>query len=139
MMQRKRLHPDCIKEVNERTNIVDVISDFVGLKKRGKEYLGLCPFHDEKTPSFSVSPTKGLAYCFGCSWGGNAVKFLMDLNRVSFRDAVLDLARSTNILVRYEDGSTEYDYPDPLPRPLTPKATTSQRGKGKFRVERLHR
>jgi len=120
-MQGKRLHPDCIKEVNERTNIVDVISDFVGLKKRGKEYLGLCPFHNEKTPSFSVTPTKGLAYCFGCSWGGNAVKFLMDLNRVSFVDAVLDLARSTNVPVRYEDGSTEYDYPDPLPRPLTPK------------------
>jgi len=117
----KKFHPDFIEEVNQRTDLVDIISGHIELKKRGKEYLGLCPFHDEKTPSFSVSPTKKLAYCFGCSWGGNAIKFLMELNRVSFVDAILDLARSANIPVRYEDGSTEYDYPDPLPRPLTPK------------------
>ncbi|MDP8963695.1 MAG: CHC2 zinc finger domain-containing protein, partial [Cyanobacteriota bacterium] len=117
----KKLHSDFIEEVNQRTDLVDIISGHIELKKRGKEYLGLCPFHNEKSPSFSVSPTKKLAYCFGCSWGGNAVKFLMELNRVGFADAVLDLARSANIPVRYEDGSTEYDYPDPLRRPLTPK------------------
>jgi len=120
-MTHKKLHPDFIEEVKQRTDLVDVVSGYIDLKKCGKEYLGSCQFHDEKTPSFSVSPTKGLAYCFGCGWGGNAVKFLMELNRVSFVDAVLDLARSANILVRYEDGSIEHDYPKPLPRPLTPK------------------
>jgi DNA primase len=135
----KKFHPDFIEEVNQRTDLVDIISGHIELKKRGKEYLGLCPFHDEKTPSFSVSPTKKLAYCFGCSWGGNAIKFLMELNRVSFVDAVLDLARSANIPVRYEDGSTEYDYPAPLPRPLTPKPLPAKEEKENSDIERLHR
>jgi len=117
----KKLHPDFIEKVKKDIDPVNVVSGYIDIKKRGKEYLGSCPFHDEKTPSFSVSPSKGLAYCFGCGWGGNAVDFLMELNHVSFVDAILDLARSANIPVRYEDGSTEYDYPDPLPRPLTPK------------------
>jgi hypothetical protein len=121
MSGTKKLHADFIEEIKQNADIVDIISGHIELKKRGKDYVGLCPFHDEKTPSFSVSPTKKVAYCFGCTWGGNALKFLMELNRASFFEAVLDLARSTNIPVRYEDGSTEYDYPDPLPRPLAPK------------------
>jgi DNA primase len=125
MIQRK-LHPDCIEEVKERTDIVDLISGFVGLKKRGQEFLGLCPFHDEKTPSFSVSPTKKLAYCFGCSWGGNAIKFLMELNKVSFTDAVMDLARSTGVRIQYEDGSSDDDYPVSLPRPHQPITPVKQ-------------
>lgn len=103
----KKLHPDFIEEVTRRTDIVDVISQQIELKKRGREYQGLCPFHNEKTPSFSVSPNKGLAYCFGCSWGGNAIKFLMELGKVSFTDAVMELARQTGVPIRYEDGSTE--------------------------------
>jgi hypothetical protein len=106
----KKLHPDFIEEVTQRIDIVDVISDHIKLKKRGKDYLGLCPFHNERTPSFSVSPNKGLAYCFGCRWGGNAVKFLMELGRISFSDAVLELARSVGVQIRYEDGST-HDLP----------------------------
>jgi hypothetical protein len=117
---RKKLHPDFIEEVKQRADIVEVISSYVALKKAGKDFIGCCPFHNESTPSFTVTPHKNLAYCFGCSWGGNAIKFLMELNRVNFVDAVLDLARSANIPIRYEDGSSEYDYPDPLPRPLTP-------------------
>lgn len=123
---RKKLHPDFIEQVKERADVVEVISGYIALKKTGKEFLGCCPFHNESTASFTVTPHKGLAYCFGCAWGGGAIKFLMELNRVSFVDAVLDLARATNIPVRYEDGSTEYDYPDPLPRPLTPKAPVAK-------------
>ena len=125
-MIHRKLHPDCIEEVKERTDIVDLISGFVGLKKRGQEFLGLCPFHDEKTPSFSVSPTKKLAYCFGCSWGGNAIKFLMELNKVSFTDAVMDLARSTGVKIQYEDGSSDDDYPVSLPRPHQPITPVKQ-------------
>ena len=116
----KKFHPDFIEEVNQRTDLVDIISGHIELKKRGKEYLGLCPFHDEKSPSFSVSPTKKLAYCFGCSWGGNAIKFLMELGKVSFVDAVRELARQSGVPIRYEDGTSE-DFPDPLPRPALPK------------------
>ena len=119
---RKKLHPDFIDEVKKRTDIVETVGSYVALKKAGKDFIGCCPFHNETTPSFTVTPHKGLSYCFGCSWGGNAIKFLMELNRVSFVDAVLDLARSANIPIRYEDGSSEYDYPDPLPRPLKPPA-----------------
>src|SRR5690349_18714774 len=93
----QKLHPDFIKEVKQRVDLVDVISGYIDLKKQGKEYLGLCPFHDERTPSFSVSPAKGLAYCFGCNWGGDAVKFLMELGKVSFTDAVLEIARSVGV------------------------------------------
>ena len=123
---RKKLHPDFIEQVKQRADIVEVISSYVALRKAGKEFIGCCPFHNESTPSFTVTPHKNLAYCFGCSWGGNAIKFLMELNRVSFVEAVLDLARSASIPVRYEDGSTEYDYPEPLPRPLKPLASVAK-------------
>ncbi|HEY9607653.1 MAG TPA: plasmid replication protein, CyRepA1 family [Allocoleopsis sp.] len=116
----KKLHPDFIEEVKQRADIVEVVSSYVSLKKAGKELSGCCPFHNESTPSFTVTPDKGLAYCFGCSWGGDSIKFLREVGRVSYAEAVLELARSANIPVKYEDGSTEYDYPDPLPRPLTP-------------------
>lgn len=103
----KKLHPDFLDEVTRRIDIFEVVSEHIELKKRGKDYLGLCPFHGEKTPSFSVSPQKGLAYCFGCRWGGNAFKFLMELGKVSFADAVLELARSVGVPIQYEDGSTD--------------------------------
>src|SRR4028118_1030199 len=122
----KKLHPDFIQEVASRVDIVEVTSGFTQLKKAGKEFLGCCPFHNESTPSLTVTPSKGLAYCFGCGWGGNSIKFLMEAGRVSFREAVLELARSANIPVKYEDGSSEYDYPDPLPRSLTPLAPVAK-------------
>ena len=99
-MEIPRLHPDTIEEVRQRADIVDVISEHVVLRKRGKDYLGSCPFHDEKTPSFSVSPTKQLYYCFGCNAGGNAIKFLMELGKRSFSDVVLDLARRYQVSVK---------------------------------------
>lgn len=99
-MQIPRLHPDTIEEVKQRADIVDVISEHVVLRKRGKDFVGLCPFHDEKTPSFSVSPTKQMYYCFGCNAGGNAIKFLMELGKRPFASVVLDLARRYQVAVQ---------------------------------------
>ena len=95
-----RLHPDTIEEVQQRVDIVDVISEHIVLRKRGKDYLGLCPFHNEKTPSFSVSQDKQLYYCFGCSQGGNTYKFLMEIGKQSFAEVVLDLARRYQVNVK---------------------------------------
>lgn len=81
-----------IEEIKQRNDIVEVVSRYINLKKQGKDYMGLCPFHDDKTPSFSVSPTKQLYYCFGCSDGGNVFQFLMKLNKMNFQDAVLHLS-----------------------------------------------
>ncbi|MGB0562857.1 MAG: DNA primase [Spirulinaceae cyanobacterium] len=95
-----RLHPDTIKEVESRVDIFEIVSEQVVLKKRGKDYLGLCPFHDEKTPSFTVSPSKQLYYCFGCQAGGGAIKFLMEIGQQSFSEAVLGLANRYQVPVK---------------------------------------
>ncbi|MBD2336507.1 DNA primase [Calothrix sp. FACHB-156] len=99
-MQIPRLHPDTIEEVKQRADIVDVVSEYVVLRKRGKDFVGLCPFHDEKTPSFTVSQTKQMYYCFGCQAGGNAIKFVMDVGKRSFAEVVLDLARRYQVPVQ---------------------------------------
>jgi DNA primase len=99
-MDVPRLHPDTIEEVKQRVDIVEVISESVVMRKRGKDYVGACPFHDEKTPSFSVSPSKQLYYCFGCGAGGDAVKFLMELGKRSFSEVVLDLAQRYQIPIQ---------------------------------------
>ncbi|MBD2300141.1 DNA primase [Nostoc sp. FACHB-190] len=95
-----RLHPDTIEEIKQRADIVDVVSEHVVLRKRGKDFIGLCPFHSEKSPSFTVSQTKQMYYCFGCNAGGNAIKFLMDLGKQSFTEVVLDLARRYQVNVQ---------------------------------------
>ena len=99
-MDIPRLHPDTIEEVKAKVDIVDVIGGHVVLKKRGKDYLGTCPFHQEKSPSFSVSPTKQMYYCFGCQAGGNAITFMMELGKQSFTEVVLDLARRYQVPVQ---------------------------------------
>jgi DNA primase len=99
-MDIPRLHPDTIEEVKTKVDIVDVVGEHVVLKKRGKDYLGSCPFHQEKSPSFSVSPTKQMYYCFGCQAGGNAITFLMELGKQSFTEVVLDLARRYQVSVQ---------------------------------------
>ena len=99
-MEIPRLHPDTIEEVKQRIDIIDIISENVVLKKRGRDYLGLCPFHDEKTPSFSVSPSKQLYYCFGCGAGGNGITFLKEINQSSFSEVVLDLAKRYQISIK---------------------------------------
>src|SRR5690606_29131101 len=73
-----RIPDEKINEIRQAVDIVDVISEYVQLKKQGRNYFGLCPFHSENTPSFSVSPEKQIYYCFGCGAGGNVFSFLME-------------------------------------------------------------
>ena len=88
-----------IDELLNRTNIVEVVNGRVSLKKAGKDFQGLCPFHDEKTPSFTVSPTKNMYYCFGCGAGGDAIKFVQQFDGGSFTDAVESLAAAAGMEV----------------------------------------
>ena len=83
---------DIIEEVRTRNDIVDVISGYVKLQRKGSSYFGLCPFHNEKSPSFSVSPSKQMYYCFGCGAGGNVFTFLMEYENFTFPEAVKALA-----------------------------------------------
>jgi DNA primase len=86
-----------IEEIKRQTDIVDVVGRYVQLKKMGKNYRGLCPFHSEKNPSFYVNPEKGIYYCFGCKKGGNAINFLMEYEKLDFPDAVKRLAKNLGI------------------------------------------
>ncbi|MBW4440501.1 MAG: DNA primase [Plectolyngbya sp. WJT66-NPBG17] len=99
-MNVPRLHPDTIEQVKQRADIVDVVSEHVVLKKQGKDFVGLCPFHDDKSPSFSVSPSKQFYYCFSCGAGGNTIKFLMELGKRNFSEVVLELANKYQVPVQ---------------------------------------
>ncbi len=103
-MSLPRLHPRTIEAVKERADIVDVVGEHVVLKKKGREFVGICPFHDDTSPSMTVSPAKQFYYCFSCGAGGNAIKFLMELQRHSFSDVVLELARKYQLPVETLDG-----------------------------------
>lgn len=103
-MSAPRLHPRTIEAVKERADIVDVVGEHVVLKKKGREFVGVCPFHDDKSPSMTVSPAKQFYYCFSCGAGGNAIKFLMELQRQSFSDVVLELARKYQLPVETVEG-----------------------------------
>ena len=103
-MASVRLHPRTIESVKERVDIVDVVGEHVVLKKKGKEYLGICPFHDDSKPSMSVIPEKQFYYCFSCGAGGNAIKFLMEFQRQSFSDVVLELAKKYQVPVDTVEG-----------------------------------
>lgn len=93
-----------IEEIRTNTDIVDLISRFVQLRKRGRNYIGLCPFHNEKTPSFTVSPDKQIYHCFGCHAGGNSFRFLMEYKNISFVESVQELA--DNLGIKIEENST---------------------------------
>jgi len=99
-----RLHPRTIEAVKERADIVDVVGEHVVLKKKGREFVGICPFHDDTSPSMTVSPAKQFYYCFSCGAGGNAIKFLMELQRSSFSDVVLELARKYQLPIETVEG-----------------------------------
>lgn len=88
-----------IQRIIDTAEITEVVQDFVNLKKRGVNYLGLCPFHNEKTPSFTVSPSKGIYKCFGCGKGGNAVNFIMEHEHLSYPESLKYLAKKYNIEV----------------------------------------
>ena len=96
-----------INRIQETAQIVEVVSDFVTLKKRGVNYLGLCPFHDDRTPSFSVSPAKNICKCFSCGEGGTAVHFIMKHEQLSYYEALKYLAKKYNIEVRERELTDE--------------------------------
>lgn len=98
---------DKIEEVRRRTDIVSLIGEYVTLRKAGRNYLGLCPFHQEKTPSFNVSPEKQMFHCFGCGEGGNGVSFLMKLNHLTFPEAVRQLAHKVGVVISDRPLSSE--------------------------------
>ena len=83
---------EVIEEIIEKNDIVDVVSDYVKIKRKGKDYFGLCPFHNEKTPSFSVVPSKQIYYCFGCGKGGNVLNFISSIENVEYIDAIRMMA-----------------------------------------------
>jgi DNA primase len=96
-----------IDRIFEAARIEEVVGDYVALKKRGVNLIGLCPFHDEKTPSFYVSPVKGICKCFGCGKGGNSVNFLMDKEGLSYPDALRQLAKKYNIEIEEQEQTPE--------------------------------
>lgn len=96
-----------VDRIIDAAQIVDVVSEFVTLRKRGVNYVGLCPFHNEKTPSFSVSPSKGLCKCFSCGKGGNAVHFIMEHEQLSYYEALKFLAKKYNIEIKERELSNE--------------------------------
>lgn len=96
-----------IEEILNATRVEEVVGDFVNLKKRGANYIALCPFHNEKTPSFNVSPAKGIYKCFGCGKGGDAIRFLMDHEQLSYPEALRWLADKYNIVIKEEAETPE--------------------------------
>lgn len=103
-----RISESKIEEIRNSISIVDLISEYVQLRKRGKNYIGLCPFHSEKTPSFTVSEDKQIYHCFGCHNGGNVFKFLMEYKKISFVESIQELAEQLGIEISPDDeGYTE--------------------------------
>ncbi|HWP81411.1 MAG TPA: DNA primase [Bacteroidota bacterium] len=99
-----RIPPETIDQIRDANDIVEIIGGFVRLRKRGKNYIGLCPFHQEKTPSFTVSQEKQMYHCFGCGKGGNVFTFVMETEKVSFVEAVRSLAERVGIALPSESG-----------------------------------
>jgi DNA primase len=101
-------YPDeIIEEVRSRSDIVNVVGTYVHLKKKGSSFFGLCPFHNEKSPSFSVSPQKQMYYCFGCGAGGNVITFMMEYENMSFTEALQALADKAGVTLPQRDYSAE--------------------------------
>ncbi|WP_375741163.1 DNA primase [Pseudomonas boanensis] len=114
-----------IDDLLNRTDIVDVVGSRIQLKKAGKNYTARCPFHNEKTPSFSVSPDKQFYYCFGCGAGGNALGFIMDHDHLDFPQAVEDLAKRAGLDVPREESGRSNKPRQPTDSPLYPLLTAA--------------
>jgi DNA primase len=102
------IKPETIQQITSRIDIIEVISEFVKLKKRGANYLGNCPFHNEKSPSFTVSPSKEIYKCFGCGKSGSTISFIMEHEKMGYVDALKWLANKYNIAVEETEVSPEY-------------------------------
>ncbi|MCR5045150.1 MAG: DNA primase [Treponema sp.] len=100
-----RISQETIERIRQSADIVSIINNYTDLTQRGAQYWGCCPFHNEKTPSFTVDPIKKFYHCFGCGVGGDVVKFIMEMEKLSYPDALQELAKRYNIEVVYEKGS----------------------------------
>ena len=98
---------DTIDQIFETARIEEIVGDFVALKKRGVNYIGNCPFHNEKTPSFTVSPTKGIYKCFGCGKGGNSISFIMEIEHFNYPEALKFVAKKYHIEIQEEEMTSE--------------------------------
>src|SRR5215475_2458509 len=101
--------PDLLAEIRARLDIVELVGQFVSLKRAGANWKGLCPFHNEKTPSFTVHPKKGIFHCFGCGAGGDAFGFIMRQDRLTFPEAVRALAKQSGVTLPDERGGRRDD------------------------------
>ena len=106
-MQPFMISRDSIQKIQDNLKIEEVISDFVTLKRRGADYVACCPFHNEKTPSFHVSPSKGIFKCFGCGKSGSAVSFVMEHEHCSYTEAMKYIAKKYHVEVVEEEVSAE--------------------------------
>ena len=98
-----KISEQSIEKIRDRADIIEIISKYVSLKKRGRNYFGLCPFHSEKTPSFSVNPEKQIFKCFGCGAGGSSIDFIMEFEKLNFIESVKYLAEQYNIEIEQSD------------------------------------
>lgn len=92
-----------VQKIKDTADIVEVVSDYVHLTRRGSNYMGLCPFHNERTPSFSVNKSRNFCYCFSCHKGGAPINFIMEKEGISYHDALLHLAK--NMALRLKSGN----------------------------------
>ncbi len=106
-MKYARIDHETVGRILDAADIVDVVSDFVTLKRRGANYIGLCPFHNERTPSFSVSKSKGICKCFSCGKGGSPVNFIMEIEQVSYSEALRYLAKKYGIEIKEREMTSE--------------------------------
>ena len=100
-----RYSDELIDEIKNNNDIVDVVSQYVHLKRSGRNYFGLCPFHNEKSPSFAVSPDKQIFHCFGCGVGGNVIHFISKIEGINYRESIELLAERANICLLYTSPS----------------------------------
>lgn len=107
MMKKSVIDRETVQRIIDTANIVEVVSDFVSLKRRGANYIGLCPFHNERTPSFSVSPAKGICKCFSCGKGGSPVNFIMEHEQMTYWEALRYLARKYHIEIKEHELTDE--------------------------------
>ena len=129
---------ETIDEVRSRNDIVDVIGQYVQLKRAGSSYMGLCPFHSEKTPSFSVSPSKQIFHCFGCGKGGNVITFVMEEEHLSFPEAVRFLAERAGMQIEETGGTPGQQQAERLRREREETLLAINREAALFYVSQLH-
>ena len=103
----KTISTEVINDIQDRCDIVELISSYIPLKRAGRNFKANCPFHNEKTPSFVVSPEKQIYHCFGCNEGGNAISFLMKYEHLDFKEALETLAKRVGVTISFQDGESD--------------------------------